>query len=165
MIRAVAALLALSLASPAIALSCLPIDLAGQYQRIAAAPEPYVIVHGRLSFDADLLPRTDWEAQQNTPPETRVSARLRGHALGRDGFKTPFNRAITLRVLCYGPWCANPPGEGMVLGFVKRENGAYALTTDPCGGDAFFAPPPEMLEQVLSCHRGGPCLSAFPLTE
>lgn len=165
MIRAVTFALALLGASPAIALSCLPIDLAGQYQRIAAAPDPYVVVHGRLSFDADLLPRTDWEAQQDTPPETGIPARLSGHALGRDGFKTRFDRAITLRVLCYGPWCANPPGDGMVLGFVKRVNGAYSLATDPCGGDAFFAPPPEMLKQVLSCHRGGPCRSAFPLTE
>ncbi|WP_324753771.1 hypothetical protein [Roseovarius sp. Pro17] len=159
------ALATLTLASPAAALSCLPHDLARTYQRIHAAPESYIAVYGTLDFDASQLPEVDMANQQATPPETRIPARFSGEALGQIGFTRPFAGPVTLRALCFGPWCAQPPAGGNVLAFVQQGEDGYSLTVDPCGGDAFFAPAPELLDKVHRCFTGDACQPENPLQE
>lgn len=157
-----AALSAAILAGPAAALSCLPHDAATTYQRLDAADEVYIAVHGTLDFDASALPQTDWADQRATPPETRLPARLRGKALGPDGFAQPFDAAVTLRVLCFGPWCAQPPEGAEAVAFVQKAAEGYVVTVDPCGGDAFFAPTRDVIETVQECFSGGDCPSSLP---
>ena len=154
---ALGAVAALVLAGPATALSCLPHDAAATYQRLDAAEDAYVAVHGTLDFDAAALPQTDWADQRATPPETRIPARLRGKALGQDGFTHSFDAAVTLVVKCFGPWCAQPPVGAEVVAFVQQDAEGPVLTVDPCGGDAFFDPAPEVLETVKQCFKGGAC--------
>ncbi len=151
------ALATLTLASPAAALSCLPHDIARTYQRIDAAPESYIAVHGTLDFDASQLPEVDMANQHAKPPETLIPARLSGEALGQIGFTRPFAGPVTLRALCFGPWCAQPPAGGNVLAFLQQSEDGFTLTVDPCGGDAFFAPAPELLDKVHRCFTGGTC--------
>lgn len=152
-----AAALSLALAGPAAALSCMPHDLARTYQRIDAAAESYVAIHGTLEFDTALLPEVDMANQQATPPSTRIPARLSGEALGRIGFTRAFDGPITLDVQCFGPWCAQPPSGSAVLAFVRQDADGLTLSLDPCGGDAFFEPDPAMLDQTHRCFTGGAC--------
>ena len=149
--------LAASLAAPALALSCLPPDPAATFARLDAAPEPYVVVHGALRFDEARLPGADMRNQAATPPRTRLPARLAGMALSRAGFDMPFDRQITLDVLCFGPWCGGARAGGDILAFVERRETGYVLTLDPCFGTAFAEPGTRMLSAVAACMRGGRC--------
>ncbi|MCZ4352493.1 hypothetical protein O4H61_08190 [Roseovarius aestuarii] len=146
-------------AGAASALSCVPVDPPLLFKRVHLAAESYVAVYGTLTFDPALLPKTDWEAQHSTPQDTRIPAVMSGHSLDQNGFKTPFEAPVTLRVLCFGPWCAQPPANQPVMGFVQQNEGSFTLTTDPCGGDAFFQPSSEMLQQIHTCFIGGDCES------
>ncbi|MEX1234107.1 MAG: hypothetical protein WEB56_03870 [Roseovarius sp.] len=158
MIRtATAMLLGLAVAGPATALSCLPHDLARTFERVNSAPETYFALHGTLEFDASLLPEVDMADQQAAPPETRIPARISGEALGRIGFNRPFEGPVTLISKCFGPWCAQPPAGGDVLAFVRQDAEGLTLTVNPCGGDAFFAPEPDMLDKAHRCFTGGAC--------
>ena len=154
--------LAVTLPAPALALSCMPHDPARTFQRIDAAPETYIALHGTLTFDESLLPEVDMSNQQATPPETRIPARIAGKALGKDGYTVPFEGALTLISKCFGPWCAQPPSGETVLAFIRQNEAGPTLSVDPCGGDAFFAPSPEKLETIRACFSGDECAAQQP---
>ena len=130
MIRAAVLALGCALGGPALALSCLPPDVAETYRRAAEAEETYIVVQGRLKFDPARLPSTDMIPQQK-PAHTLIPARLTGQALTKGGFDQAFDRAITLDVQCFGSWCAS------------------AGHPDPT---------PAMLDKALECLQGGPCM-------
>lgn len=144
--------------APASALSCVPHDAAATFQRIHGAPDIYIGVTGTLTFDEDRLPVVDRDNQETTPPETPIPARMTGHSLSAEGFETPFDRRIMLKVQCAGPWCAGVSSGTRYMGFLKAEDGGYSLTIGPCGGDAFAAPTPAMMETVRQCFAGGSCV-------
>ncbi|WP_246162220.1 hypothetical protein [Roseovarius faecimaris] len=136
------------------ALSCMRPDVVRTYTQAAEAEEHYVVVHGTLRFDEQRLP----EAVMNeSPPSTKIPARITGMALSGSRFDTPFDHEITLEVLCFGPWCAGASSGVSYLGFLEVKGGAYTLTVDPCGGNGFAEPTEEALRQVELCHAGGPC--------
>tara|TARA_R100000935_G_scaffold24000_1_gene43397 strand:- start:33 stop:518 length:486 start_codon:yes stop_codon:yes gene_type:complete len=155
-IRAAVLALGLVLAGPAVALSCFPQDVAETYRRAAEAAETYIVVHGRLSFDPARLPSTDMIPQQK-PAHTLIPARLTGQALTKGGFDQAFDRAITLDVQCFGPWCASAVPGTQYLGFLERRDGGYVLAVDPCGGMGHAEPTPAMLDKALRCLQGGAC--------
>lgn len=147
--------------SPALALSCLPPDVARTYAHAAEAEAPYIVVHGTLSFDADLLPDTDMRDQRK-PPHTLIPARMTGQALTRSGFNLDIDREITLDVQCFGPWCAGAVPGVDHLGFLERRETGYVLTLDPCGGMAHPEPTAAMLDTVQRCFRDGGCEQPEP---
>ncbi|QIE45446.1 hypothetical protein G5B38_07885 [Pseudohalocynthiibacter aestuariivivens] len=155
---AVFALITALIPIEASALSCTPHDPATTFQRIHAAPEIYIGVVGTLVFDEERLPSTDWEHQETTPPETLLSARLTGHSLSIEGFETPFDQHITLKIQCAGPWCASAVSGEQYLGFLQSGDDGYSLTIGPCGGDAFSEPTGATLETVRQCFAGGACV-------
>ena len=151
----VAACLA-ALASPAFSLSCIPPDVARTYEDLHAAPEAYMVVHGTLTFDESKLPEADLDNQMDTTPLTKVPARLKGRALSRAGFKTPFDKQITMDVLCLGPWCAGGISGMNIMAFVESSSSGYTLTLGPCYGYV-FEPTAKALEQAESCMNGADC--------
>jgi len=156
-IRAVLFSLLCALTGPALALSCLPPDITRTYQQAAAAEAAYIVVHARLEFDADALPRTDWQDQAASPPHTLIPARMTGQALTKTGFDLSFDRPITLDVQCLGPWCAGAAPGTTYLAFLEHTPDGYLLALDPCGGMGFAEPDAEALRQVSTCFNGGPC--------
>ncbi|KNX40569.1 hypothetical protein ROTO_29110 [Roseovarius tolerans] len=157
MIRVALFTLLCALTGPALALTCLPPDVARTYQQAAEAEEAYIVVHARLEFDADALPRTDWQDQAASPPHTLIPARMTGHALTKTGFDLRFDRAITLDAQCFGPWCAGAIPGTSYLAFLQRTQDGYLLALDPCGGMGFADPTPETLRRVETCYSGGRC--------
>jgi len=146
-----------AMAGPALALSCLPHDIARSYAEADQAEETYVIVRGVLVFDETALPVADMDRQHETPPNTVIPAQLTGQALTRDGFTLPFDQPITLNAQCFGPWCAGARSGIEYLGFLEHTGEGYGLTVTPCGGFGFPEPSEKTLERVQSCFRGGPC--------
>lgn len=143
----------------ALALSCLQSTVAGTYRQAQASDDAYVVVLGRLSFNAHgSFPHPSPDVSGPMPPElTKVPARLTGKALSRSGFSSGFDKGITLEVYCLSAWCGTAQNGAEVLAFVRKEDGQYSLAAGPCGGWKFTAPTPAMLRQAKQCMRGGPC--------
>ena len=145
------------MAGPALALSCMPADVARSYNEAAASDKSYVVVHGTLEFDEAKLPEVDINHQDQAPPHVDIAARLRGKSLSRDGFETDFDRPITLRALCYGPWCGRAVTGIEYLSFVEKTEDGYVLSVTPCGGFEFAEPTKTMLDKAVQCFRGESC--------
>lgn len=143
------------LATPALSLSCLPPDVARSFKDAAEAEQAYVVVHGTLSFDEALLPES--AQQDQNPPNVEIPARLTGKSLSNSGFTTDFDRPITLRAVCFGPWCGRTAAGGEHLAFVEQTESGYVLTLTPCGDYSFAEPTPAMVKKAAACFKGRNC--------
>ena len=157
MIRLCVFLAATVIPASAQALSCLPWGVTDAYLEAAASDDPYLVVAGKLSFDEGLLPVTDWERQQETPPLTAIPARLEGKSLTSHGFSQVFGGDLLLEIGCAGPWCAGAKSGVDYVAFVELRGETGVVTVGPCGGNLFDASSPEVTQQVLSCHKGNVC--------
>lgn len=141
----------------ALALSCMPWTLEDSYARAAESRDAYVVVLGQIAFAERDLPPLDWDRQQVTPPETRVSGRIEGQALGPGGFATPFSGPLTLVVQCFGPWCAHLKDGARYLAFLRKVVDGYELHADPCTQMGWQDPTVAQIDRVLACHQQGSC--------
>lgn len=160
--RVLSTILMTCLASPAIALSCMPYNATQAFIDAQAAPDPYLVVVGTITFDQEKLPRADRANQNNVKPDNRFHARVEGHSLAKRGFVLPFREEISVNVQCYGPWCSSLTNGETYLAFLKQTKDGYHLETNPCGGYAFGDPSGEMLYQMKSCMRGTGCDPKLP---
>jgi hypothetical protein len=144
----------------AAALTCLPSDPLRSFREVHAAPETYVVLHGRLDFDASLMPGPD-----DVPPpgaaETRlepVEARFEGRALTLTGFARPVSAPVLLEPSCLGQFCASiGPGDDWLLFSRASGTGAYSVAVDPCASRAFQGVPQATLETLTACLQDGAC--------
>ncbi|WP_338549303.1 hypothetical protein [Roseovarius phycicola] len=153
--RVVLAVLAMFVAGPALALSCIRPDVANTYKRAAEAEEIYVVIHGTLTFDQTLAPDNDLTNQNR--PDTLIPARLNGTSLSRDGFVSTFRRNISLVLQCFGPWCGGAVSGAEYLAFLQKTDAGYRMIIDPCGSLVFPEPTQAQLDQARSCMRGQRC--------
>jgi len=144
----------IAFATPALSLSCMPPDVIFAYNKAAESEYSYIVVTGQLTFNEQKLPRA---VINDSPPSTRIPAQLEGLALTKTGFDMPFDRAITLNALCFGPWCGGAESGAAYLAFLKRDNGSYVIDADPCSSTVFLNPTGEMMQQVEQCFAGGAC--------
>ena len=143
------------------ALSCVKPDFARSYQQAAKSQHRFIIVQGVLSFDASRLPKSDPGIGNKAPARnTELPARITGRFLSQKGFVTRFDQKITLKISCFGAWCATPRPGTDYLAFLRETPQGYLLHMNPCGGVAFAKPDAAMLNKALSCIRGGPCTAA-----
>lgn len=138
----------------AVALSCLPPDIARTYAEAKQSEKLYLVVRGKLSFNEARLPKTDWKNQQDTPENTAIRARLNGQSLGRSGFNTKFASNVTLNVRCFGPWCGGIASGTRVVAFVEKNDSGYSVEITPCGGLTFAEPSNGQIDQLINLHRG-----------
>mgnify|MGYP000106095508 FL=1 len=135
----------------------MPYGLPEALHEVATAKEGYVAVTGKLTFDKDKLPVTDWEQQQNTPPLTTIKARIKGKSLSKSGFQNRFDKPVMLDLRCFGPWCAGAATNKNVLAFLKQTKQGYRLNITPCGGHAFYDPKQADFNAVKQCYLKGKC--------
>ncbi len=128
--RILLALLLTILASPAVALSCLPYNAVQAFLDAKNSPDPYLVVLGTLSFDEEHLPKVDWNKQENVKPDNVFPAYLAGHSLARRGFVLPFREDIMVNVQCAGPWCASLTAGEVYLAFLKQTTDGFELATN-----------------------------------
>lgn len=149
----IAALL-ISSAAPALALSCLRPDVTRAFAQAQESEEKYIVLSGILVFDAARLPKA---VVNNSPPVTRIPARMTGRALTRTGFDFDFDRDVTLEVLCFGPWCGGAGSDVSYLAFLRQEEAGYVVSADPCASLMFQDPGQDVLETVAACFKAGRC--------
>lgn len=141
---------------PALALSCLPHGVTDAYLAAEAAEDSYIPVLGTFTFDEGLMPKEDWDNQQDVPPTTLVPAAFDGVALTQRGIDLPFRADVVLEVTCFGPWCPSPR-SGPALIFLRRTVHSYVASTDACGGYVFGAPTEAQVQEVRDCLAGRSC--------
>lgn len=157
MIRALAILVASIVPFQALALSCVAPSVEATFEQAQSSTDIYVVVHGVLTVDVRKMPRAD-DVTQQSPPMTRIPAKIKGRSLSKAGFKAPFEKEITLEVACFGPWCGGMGSGEDTLAFLRIDaGGAYVLGINPCGGDVFVMPQIDMLKQVEGCFQRGRC--------
>ncbi len=142
----------------AAALSCAPHSVEAAFLQAQAAEEQFVIVQGRLGFDAGQLPKVDYSKQQETPAMTLIDGELRGSSLSSAGFATPYQKPVTIAVACYGPWCSSAQKGTEVLAFVELGEDGNVISTNPCGGYLFTSPTQQMIRAIKSCFVGKACV-------
>lgn len=147
-------LAALTFATPALSLSCMRPDVTRAFTTAAESEDSYIVVTGQLRFQESKLPRAEG---YDSPPSTRIPAQLTGMALTKSGFTMAFDRAITLDVLCFGPWCGGAGSGETYLAFLKREGDGYVMEADPCGSTVFQNPTEQMQRAVEQCYAGERC--------
>lgn len=148
--------LAIILAQPALALSCLPADIARDFNRAAQSDDSYIVVRGDLFFDETELPG-NMELDATAQREGReIAGWLKGKSLTRDGFTKTFERDVVLRVSCIGPWCGGA-AKGPYLTFLRQEGRNWIMDLHPCPGMSYADPTPEQEQSVRACLRGAPC--------
>ena len=114
------------------------------------APELYVVVEGRVSYDPSDLPQT---GDNDAPPLTEVQGRLSGRSLSRAGFTSPVDMPVTLLVGCAGPWCGTLQ-QGEVVAFVRKGDHRWEIDVGACPGSVFDATP-SVRAEVMACMSGG----------
>ncbi|SEN21816.1 hypothetical protein [Palleronia pelagia] len=153
MIRAAifGALVACLAAGPALALSCRAPDVVRSYLDADASDDFYTVVLGRI--------RAGTPISSHTPSrDLRIAARMRGRALGPDGFARPIARPVQLNITCLSEWCGQPPPQDRdLLIFLRHEDGRLVLDLGPCPQWLFQNPNSEQVARVADCHTGGAC--------
>lgn len=148
------ALLLCFLSAPAWALSCARTGPADAFAQAQADKADWVVVYGRLTVDEARLPTMSGQGQSMAQKSYEVPAHIKGRALDKTGFGPVFERVITLRVTCTGPWCGGAKSGANYLAFLRKEGRRYVAPVDPCGTMFFGNPDKADLNAVKSCMRG-----------
>lgn len=148
----VSSLLGATIAGPALALSCLPPDVATSFNEAAASDEEFVLVHGTLSFESETPPGS--ALPESEPKTVQLPARLNGQALSSSGFDAEFSQDVTLELACFGSWCGSAEDGQEYLAFLSRDGSDHLMVVDPCYTWVFPDPTHDQLEQVISCAQG-----------
>lgn len=148
----------IALPAPAFSLSCLVPNFAETYNRIAAAPEVYLLAEGRFVVK-DRLPRIPEPGEiTSRAPDITASMGFAGRHLGvqTDG---ELDVDVTVRVECAGPWCGRFPAQNArMLVFLERgEDGSLSMSKSPCPGDTKRDPSDEEIRALRSCMEKGRC--------
>lgn len=150
------ALLSLTIASPALALSCMRPDAVQLYEMARDSKDTYVAVRGRIDLS---------EPAQDPVPDTEIptitQAVMSGYSLTTHAFGAIFNSKIEIRATCLGPWCGSAESfKGEQIAMLRVDPGnVYTLMAGPCGGQALeWTKDGE--QRLLDCHRTGKCIAA-----
>lgn len=145
------ALIALMLAQPAHALSCLRPDVVRSYVDRAGDPD-LVVLLGSFNFPAGVLSQTQHDMTRE-PTEITIVAQFRGEDLVTG---TRIETDLVIRGRCFGPWCGDM-APGTQLAFAQKTANGLELAVDPCGTAAFPNPDIETLARLERCMRDRSC--------
>lgn len=149
MLRALVLLAALW-SGPALALSCDRFEPVDAFKFASDAPEPYVVIHGALSFDASKAPTAFFP---NAVPVT-LPGRVSGRLLGPNGFEEPATLNIRVEFVCFADYCGTVSPGNSVLMFLRETPQGYALSPTPCQRMGFSDPSHAVLEDMRQCLMG-----------
>ncbi|MEO0904437.1 MAG: hypothetical protein AAFX89_06665 [Pseudomonadota bacterium] len=139
------------------ALSCVRPDPIDTFKRVAAAPESYFVLYGKLTFDEAELPSGVSINQSRDPAP--IAARFEGKGLTRQGFTSDYYSDVTLQVTCAGPWCGSARSGIDAVYFVEATDPPVTMRAGACGGLIFEEPSDAILNMLTSCMQGGACSS------
>ena len=143
-----------ALASQAVALSCLPPNVARTFNQINEAPDTYVLALGVLTIKGRIPKYKESQPRQ-------VLAQFSGVFLGTSGQSAEQTVPVTVDAVCYASWCGGfPETDEKMIAFLKKTKADYHLQTNPCGGHFKIAPTPKDLRLMRKCLKQGGCTGA-----
>jgi hypothetical protein len=148
--------LALTLtASQAMALSCMPPDVARGFNQIASSNQTYVVLNGTFSFAAR-PPRGD----EQRPQTQSYAAKFNGTLLTGNGFTDEISDVlVTINSNCAASWCGDiTPGIDYIA-FVEQNGRNLTLQAEPCTIFAYPEPTQEQIQRVEDCAAGKACIA------
>lgn len=149
------ALCMIAAANQATALSCMRPDPVMTFKQVAAAPEPYFVLYGRLSFDEAALPAG--VSDNPAPVPAAITATFSGMSLTTEGFVRPYETELNLVPTCAGPWCGSARSGIDAIYFVRADTDPVMVEAAPCGGFIFENPPAAVTDALTLCMQGGSC--------
>ncbi len=149
---ALAAILSLTIAGQADALSCMAPDIVQSYKDHAEAAEAYVVVRGKFRFTPPKPQKLGNDAKEQT-----IKARFEGVALSSKTFDTSFSRPLTITFGCAGPWCGGVTPDIEAIAFVQQTDSGLHLDEGPCPWRVFYEPTKDQIDRLLYCHTSGIC--------
>lgn len=132
----IAATIAMMIASPAAALSCMPPSFDRSFDQARDTEETYGILAGSIDVNEAKVKQA---SKDGTTPYS-VMGIFTGAAIHSEGLSENFQREIAVEVKCYGPWCGNAQDIEDVIFFAKLgPAGSLMVEDNPCGGTFFDA--------------------------
>ena len=144
-------LLAVCLATPVHALSCLRPDVVTLYERARDSADVYTIARGRILLSGPLA-----TPEENSDEVALTYARFVGIALSGSGFDQVYLRDIVIENRCLSVWCGSLY-EGELVVALRHDGSERRLALGPCGGDHMTITPDDEA-RLLTCHAGEVCL-------
>ena len=159
--RILSAALALTLAQPVSALSCLRPDVVRQYEQARDSDDLYSMVIGTIAATPPIaIPEPD--ANGNYPDGAKADTKIRitGRELTGTGFAADFDREVIVRARCLSVWCASAPEAGQdVFLTLRHADDDLLLEISPCPTNALpWSADDEA--RVLNCHRFQKCTAS-----
>ena len=157
-------------AGQAQALSCVQPDPLGALRDAIAAPERWLVIHGRLDVDPNAFPdggppgppgdgSEDGGPAMGMPDRILppVPVRIEGLALSLTGFDHPVAMSLAMRPVCLGPWCGSASAGDWLVFAHEAAGGAWEVEVGPCGGAMFHDPDQGTLDALAECMAGRGC--------
>lgn len=162
---ATTALMTVTMAGSAMALSCMRPSIETSYQWWSDAPERYYIISATLTPAGPLPPVPSMAAANTADIDTsnlRGVYRVQGEVL-YGAQAVPLDHYIWVRVGCAGPWCGSFPTAGTsgVMALKQLPDRTLELFSGACPGDIFSDPDGTVKARVQQCMTGG-CASPTP---
>lgn len=154
-----AALAVVTLADPALALSCMRPDAVRMFEYARDSVDIYYVIRGRVTpVRAYKVPEVDFDAPASDRDVfTETPVQISGVGLSARGFSVPVEISAIVRLSCLSVWCAGPPADGELLMIVEKSGNDLVLEIGPCGGTAI---PWDRAseERLLQCHLSDTCV-------
>jgi len=146
----IAATVAMLIASPAAALSCMAPSFDRSFDRARDAQETYGILVGSIDVNEAKVKQA---SKDGTTPYSVVGV-FTGAVVDGEGLSETFERDIAVEVKCYGPWCGNAQDIEDVIFFAEvGPEGGLTAEDNPCGG-TFFDADKESINLAMERLRG-----------
>lgn len=137
-------------ASQALALSCMPQNIARTFNWVNEAPDTYVMGLGVLTPIGRIPKYKEGIARQ-------ISARFKGVLLNTVGQTEEQTMPVTVDTICFASWCGGyPKTDENMLVLLKKTSTGHRLESNPCGGHYKMAPTTYEIKLLQEClHKGG----------
>ena len=147
------------MATPALALSCMPPNIAVGFNWAQDSQDTFVIAIGSLSLTEVLIePSEMGKDGQRFPTPGTYRADMTAKFLGRTGLGDEHVVPIIVQEECVAHWCGVFPEQGMEMVMILRKDGEnYVLDSSPCQGSYQRNPSLQTIRVLKSCMKKGHC--------
>lgn len=141
-------------ATQAVALSCMPENIARTFNWVHEAPDTYVMGLGTLTQKGDIPIYKEGMPRQ-------IKTRFKGVLLGTSGQTEEQTIPVTVDAICFASWCGGyPKTDESMLVFLKKTPTGHRLESNPCGGHYTISPTTDEIKLLQKCLRQGGCTDA-----
>ncbi len=162
MTRIFLALIALLLAQPASALSCLRPDIVSIFEQARDAKEGFWIVKGRITADSPIaIPQPNANGLHKDNAKATTPVQITGLGLVSNGSYRPFVQKVSLSITCVAHWCGSVKLDQEQFMAIEVTEDGPELVVDACGSR--LAPATlEGEQRLMRCLRDNVCERGSP---